>query len=103
MLVLAAKGTAAADVLRFAGERNLAGKTVIDAVNPIADVPPVNGLVKFFTNLDDSLMGRLQREFAEVRFVKAFNSVGLALMVNPQRWAAAKLGQSRLGGIRPGD
>jgi len=37
---------------------------------------------------------RLQREFASVRFVKAFNSVGNALMVNPVRkggneWADA--------------
>ena len=28
-------------------------------------------------------MERLQREFASARFVKAFNSVGNALMVNP--------------------
>ncbi len=29
-------------------------------------------------------MERLQREFSNARFVKAFNSVGSALMVNPQ-------------------
>jgi len=29
-------------------------------------------------------MERLQREFPEVRFVKAFNSVGNAFMVNPE-------------------
>jgi predicted dinucleotide-binding enzyme len=82
--VLAVKGAAAADVLRAAGAENLAGKPVIDATNPIADAPPVNGVLRFFTNLDDSLMERLQREFHNVRFVKAFNSVGNALMVNPQ-------------------
>jgi predicted dinucleotide-binding enzyme len=84
LVVLAVKGTVAADALRAAGESNLAGKTVIDATNPIADAPPVNGVLKFFTDLDESLMERLQREFERARFVKAFSSVGNALMVNPQ-------------------
>jgi 8-hydroxy-5-deazaflavin:NADPH oxidoreductase len=70
--------------LRAAGAENFAGKTIIDAANPIADAPPVNGVLKFFTNLDESLMEQLQREFPDARFVKAFNSVGSALMVNPQ-------------------
>ncbi len=84
LVVLAVKGTVAADALRAAGAVNLAGKPVIDAANPIADAPPVNGVLKFFTGLDDSLMERLQREFREARFVKAFNSVGSACMVNPK-------------------
>lgn len=81
--VLAVKGTAAVDALRAAGAANLAGKTVIDATNPIADAPPVNGVLKFYTSLDDSQMERLQREFPDLRFVKAFNSVGNAFMVDP--------------------
>ena len=84
IVVLAVKGTGAAEVLRTAGVANLSGKTIIDATNPIADVPPVNGVLKFFTNLDESLMELLQREAPEARFVKAFNSVGSAFMVNPQ-------------------
>jgi len=84
LVVLAVKGTVAADALRAAGSANLAGKSVIDATNPIADAPPTNGVLKFFTNLDESLMERLQREFPDARFVKAFNSVGNAHMVNPQ-------------------
>ena len=60
------------------------GKLVMDACNPIADAPPVNGVLKFFTSLDESLMERLQREFPKAHFVKAFNSVGAAQMVNPQ-------------------
>ncbi len=82
--VLAVKGTAAAEVLRAAGTVNLIGKLVIDATSPIADAPATHGVLKFFTTLDDSLMERLQREFAAVRFVKAFNSVGNACMVNPR-------------------
>lgn len=84
LVVLAVKGTAAADVLRMAGETNFAGKPVIDVTNPIADTPPINGVLKFYTSLDESQMERLQREFASARFVKAFNSVGNAFMVNPQ-------------------
>lgn len=84
VVVLAVKGTVAAEALRQAGAANFSGKPVIDATNPIADAPPVNGVLKFFTNLDDSLMERLQREFPQANFVKAFNSVGSAFMVNPQ-------------------
>jgi 8-hydroxy-5-deazaflavin:NADPH oxidoreductase len=84
LVVLAVKGTVAADALRAASAANLAGKPVIDATNPIADAPPSSGVLKFFTNLDESLMERLQREFGNIRFVKAFNSVGNACMVNPQ-------------------
>lgn len=84
LLVLAVKGAAAAETLRAVGSANLAGKPVIDGTNPIAEAPPVNGVLKFFTNLDESLMERLQREFPEARFVKAFNSVGNAQMVNPR-------------------
>ncbi|MEO8411385.1 MAG: NAD(P)-binding domain-containing protein [Propionivibrio sp.] len=84
LLVLAVKGSVAAQALRAAGTEHLAGKTVIDATNPIADAPPANGVLKFFTSLDDSLMEQLQREFGDVLLVKAFNSVGNACMVNPQ-------------------
>ncbi|MGH8199107.1 MAG: NADPH-dependent F420 reductase [Steroidobacteraceae bacterium] len=81
--VLAAKGAAAAAMLRAAGAANLAGKPLIDTTNPIADAPPVNGLLQFFTTLDDSLMERLQKEFPQIHFVKAFNSVGAPRMVDP--------------------
>jgi predicted dinucleotide-binding enzyme len=84
VIVLAVKGGAAADVLRLAGKANLAGKPVIDTTNPIADAPPVNGVLNYFTTPDDSLMERLQRECPEARFVKAFSCVGSASMVDPK-------------------
>ena len=84
VLVLAVRGSVAARALRMAGTSNLVGKIVIDACNPIADQPPVNGVLRFFTSLEDSLMERLQKEFAIARFVKAFNSVGYAQMVEPR-------------------
>ena len=83
IVVVAIKGSAAADALRAAGAQALEGKTVIDATNPVADTPPDNGVLRFFTSLDESLMERLQREFAQARFVKAFSCVGAARMVNP--------------------
>lgn len=84
VVVLAVKGTAARDALNAAGAGNLAGKPVIDATNPIADAPPTNGVLKFFTSLDQSLLEQLQSAFPGAHLVKAFNSVGNAAMVNPQ-------------------
>ena len=84
ILVLAVKGSAAKDALTLAGQANLAGKTIIDATNPIADKAPDNGVLHFFTDLEASLMEKLQADFADAHFVKAFNSVGSALMVDPQ-------------------
>jgi predicted dinucleotide-binding enzyme len=83
VVVLAVKGGAALAAVRGAGPENLAGKTVIDTTNPIAEAPPVNGVLKFTTTLDDSLLEQLQRAYPAARFVKAFNSVGSAAMVNP--------------------
>jgi hypothetical protein len=82
LVVLAVKGTAAEKVVRACGA-GLAGKTVIDTTNPIAEAAPEGGVLKFFTTLDDSLMERLQRAAPEARFVKAFSCVGNALMVHP--------------------
>ncbi len=83
LVVLAVKGTAAIEALRAAGIANLNGKTVIDTCNPIADVPPNQGLLTYFTSLNDSLMERLQKEAPQAHFVKAFNSVGSPQMVDP--------------------
>jgi predicted dinucleotide-binding enzyme len=84
VVVLAVKGTAAGEALGLAGTENLAGKPVMDACNPIADAPPVNGVLQFFTDINKSLMETLQQEFPKAHFVKAFNSVGSYCMVDPQ-------------------
>jgi predicted dinucleotide-binding enzyme len=83
IIVLAVKGSVAADIMEEAGPQNMLRKTVIDVTNPIADAPPENGVLKFFTGLDESLMERLQSRFPEKHFVKAFNSVGNSFMVDP--------------------
>ena len=84
LIVLAVNGKASAAALRLAEGGNLAGKTVIDATNPISDAPPVNGVLSLFTKRNESLLEQLQEEFPDARFVKAFNSVGSDLMVNPR-------------------
>jgi predicted dinucleotide-binding enzyme len=71
------------EAVEKAGAHSFSGKTVIDTTNPIADAPPQNGVLKFFTTLDDSLMEQLQRKYPQAKFVKAFSCVGSALMVNP--------------------
>ena len=83
ILVLATKGSAALNALQLAGRANLSDKTIIDTTNPIADTPPENGVLNFFTELNDSLMERLQHSFPDAHFVKAFNSIGGSLMINP--------------------
>src|SRR3954471_3009794 len=82
-LVLSVHGPAAEEAAGTAGIDNLKGKVVIDTTNPIAEAPPVDGVLQYFTGPNDSLLERLQRTFPQMRFVKDFNSVGAARMVNP--------------------
>lgn len=83
VVVLAVKGTAAEEAVALC-EGGLDGKLVLDATNPIANAPPVNGVIQFFTGPNDSLMERLQKRAPAAKFVKAFSCVGNALMVNPE-------------------
>jgi predicted dinucleotide-binding enzyme len=83
VVVLAVKGTAALAAVEACGNA-LAGKVVLDTTNPIAEAPPVNGVLQFFTGPGDSLLERLQARLPAARFVKAFSCVGSALMVDPK-------------------
>ncbi len=84
IVILAVKGAAAEEAIEQAGVASLAGKTVIDTTNPIANEPPDHGVIRYFTAANDSLMERLQKKAPQAKFVKAFNSVGNAFMVNPK-------------------
>ena len=84
MIVLAVKGLVAEDVLDQCGHEILASKIIIDTTNPIGSEPPDHGVIRYFTNANESLMERLQKRVPSARFVKAFNSVGNVFMVNPK-------------------
>jgi predicted dinucleotide-binding enzyme len=81
VVVLATLGAAAQDVVRLAGPENLAGKVLIDATNPLefpAGRPP-----QLFVGHGDSLGERVQKWAPKAKVVKAFNTVGNALMYKP--------------------
>jgi predicted dinucleotide-binding enzyme len=90
LIVLAVKGDAAESAVKACSTEALGDKVVIDACNPIAESAPEQGVLKFFTGPNESLMERLQKLAPRARFVKAFSSVGALLMVNPD-----------FGGTRP--
>jgi 8-hydroxy-5-deazaflavin:NADPH oxidoreductase len=83
LVILAVKGTAAEAVVESCAP-HLIAKPVIDTTNPIADAPPVNGVLQFFTGINDSLLERLQSKAPTAHFVKAFSCVGNSFMVDPE-------------------
>jgi predicted dinucleotide-binding enzyme len=84
LMVLATAGTAIEEAIRMAGLHNFNNKVVIDATNPISHEPPVDGVLKFFTDSNSSLMERIQQLLPDAKLVKAFNSVGNARMYRPK-------------------
>ena len=83
LVVLSVKGLIAEDLVGQLAP-HLAGKTVIDTTNPIGGEPPDHGVIRYFTNANESLMERLQKKAPAASFVKGFNSVGNVFMVNPK-------------------
>ena len=83
IIVLATAGSVSLNAIELAGKENFEEKLVIDATNPIAPEPPVKGVLKFFTSLDHSLLEMIQEKIPNANVVKAFNSVGNALMYKP--------------------
>lgn len=90
IIVLATGGSVTHNAIALAGKNNFTGKVVIDATNPIAATPPVNGVLQFYTAQNDSLLQQTQQLLPDAKLVKAFNSVGNAMMYKPD-----------YGGIKP--
>jgi len=83
ILILATHGTVALAVIEMSGKENFGNKILIDCTNPLAMEAPVNGILKFFTTLDLSLMEMIQEKIPDAKVVKAFNSVGYGRMYKP--------------------
>jgi predicted dinucleotide-binding enzyme len=87
LIVNATNGSASIPALTAAGRENLAGKVLLDTANPLdfsQGFPPT-----LFVKDTDSLGEQIQREFPELRVVKALNTMNARLMVNPRRLADA--------------
>jgi hypothetical protein len=83
LIILTTAGNVAINAIELAGKNNFSGKVVIDTTNPIDGTGPVDGVLKYFTEANESLMERLQVAVPQGKFVKAFNSVGNAVMYKP--------------------
>lgn len=81
IVVLAVGGGVASDAIALVRD-SLAGKVVIDATNPIGGAPE-DGVIRFFTGPNESLMERLQAAAPAAHFVKAFSCVGNRFMFKP--------------------
>ena len=84
LLVLATGGSVTENAIQLAGLDNFSNKVVIDATNPIAKEPLLNGVLKFYTDYNSSLMEKIQQLIPDAKLVKAFNSVGNLVMYKPQ-------------------
>jgi predicted dinucleotide-binding enzyme len=80
LLVNATTGTGSVDALRTAGADNLAGKTLIDIGNAVQRTD--KGMVLTHPS-DDSLAEEIQREFPDLRVVKALNTMHREVMTTP--------------------
>jgi predicted dinucleotide-binding enzyme len=81
VVVNATAGTASLEALGLAGAERLAGKVLIDVANPLdfsGGMPPRLSVCN-----DDSLGEQIQREFPDARVVKALNTMGAPVMVDP--------------------
>jgi predicted dinucleotide-binding enzyme len=74
-------GSVSLEALKLAGAKNLAGKVLVDVANPLdfsKGMPPTLTVCN-----TDSLGEQIQRAFPDVKVVKALNTMGNEMMVNP--------------------
>jgi predicted dinucleotide-binding enzyme len=82
ILVLATSWYGTESAIKLADRKNMAGKVVIDATNPLKVAP--GGPPTLALGHTDSGGEQVQRWLADSHVVKAFNIVGNPFMVNPQ-------------------
>ena len=84
LVILCPLFRAVEDVIKLAGIDNLSGKIVIDTTNPIAEEPPVNGVIKYIKIKDGSAGEFIQNMLPNSHVIKAFNSIGSGFMYKPE-------------------
>jgi hypothetical protein len=85
LVVNATSGGGSIEALKAAGEKNLAGKVLIDIANPLDfsnGMPPSLSICN-----TDSLGEQIQRAFPETKVVKTLNTMNCYLMVGPRQLA----------------
>jgi predicted dinucleotide-binding enzyme len=83
IIVICSLFRAVENIIKLAGKENFKGKIVIDTTNPIADVPPKDGVLTYVTGNKESAGELIQKWLPDSHVVKAFNSVGNAFMYKP--------------------
>lgn len=87
LLVNATRGMDSVAALKAAGEKNLAGKILIDIANPVdmsSGMPPSLSVCN-----TDSLGEQIQRAFPEAKVIKTLNTMSAHLQVGPGQLASA--------------
>ena len=80
MLFNCTHGTNSIEALKSAGDKNISGKIIVDVANPL-DFS--SGELKLTVCNTDSLGEQIQRTFPKARVVKALNTIGTDVQVNP--------------------
>jgi 8-hydroxy-5-deazaflavin:NADPH oxidoreductase len=85
LIVNATSGSASLNAVAAVGAENRAGRILLDIANPLdhsQGFPPT-----LFVKDTDSLGEQIQRQFPELRVVKALNTMNAHLMVDPRQLA----------------